>query len=90
MTLGIVHQVTLETAPRSQQPAATKFVHAQLKRIIRQIANLMTSHWRTARDNDETGAFYRHLQSDVGYKIKYRMQLRGKETTITRLRLGTS
>ena len=70
--LADVPQVSLETAPCNQQPAATKLVHAHLKRIIRQITNLMTSHWQTAWDNEETGAFYRHLKSDVGYKIKYR------------------
>ena len=90
MTIGNVPQLPLETAPCNQQPAATKLVREHLKGIIRQIANLMTSHSQTAGDNEETGAFYRHLQPDVGYKIKYRMQLRGKETTITRFRLSTS
>ena len=88
MTLGNVPQVPLETAPCNQQLAATMLVHTNLKRIIRQIANLMTSHWQMAWDNEETGALYGHLQPDVGYKIKYRMHLRGKETTITRLRIG--
>ena len=70
MTLGNVPQVHLETEQCNQQPAATKLVHAHLKRIIRQIANLMTSHLQMAWDNEETGAFYRHLQPDVGYTIR--------------------
>ena len=41
-------------------------------------------------ENEDTGAFYRHLQPDVSYKIKYRIQPRRKDTTITRLRLGHS
>ena len=41
-------------------------------------------------DNEETGALYRHLQPDVSYKIKYRIQPRRKDTTITHLRLGHS
>ena len=71
IVLADVPQVPLETAPCNQHPAAMKLVHAHLKRITRQIANLMTSHWQTAWDNEETGAFYRHLKPDVGYKIKY-------------------
>ena len=50
----------------------------------------MTSHRQTVWENEETGAFYSHLQPDAGYKIKYRNQPRRKDTTITRLRLGQS
>ena len=39
-------------------------------------------------ENENTGAFYRHLQPDVSYKIKYRIHPRRMDTTITRLRLG--
>ena len=70
--------------------AVCEVSHAHLKPILRQIADLMTSHWQTAWDNEETGAFNRHLQPDVSYKIKYRIQPRRKDTTITRLRLGHS
>ena len=70
--------------------ATAKSGHAHLKPIFRQIADPMTSHWQTAWDNEETGAFYRYLQPDVSYKIKYRMQPRRKYTAITRLRLGHS
>ena len=54
------------------------------------VAELVTSHWRTVWENEESGAFYRHLQSDVGYKIKYRMQPQRKDTTITRRCQGYS
>ena len=85
-----VPQVPLETAPRIQQRPATKSAHEHLKQIFRQIAYLMTSHWQTAWENEDTGAFYRHLQPDVSYKSKYRIKSRRKDTTITRLRLGHS
>ena len=85
-----VPQVPLETAPWIQQPPTAKSAQAHLKPIFRQIADVMTSHWPTAWDNEETEAFYRHLQSDAGYKIKYHIQPRLKDTTITRLRLGHS
>ena len=71
-----VPQVPLETTPWIQQPPTAKSAHAILKPIFRQIADLITSHWQTAWDNEETGAFYRHLQPDVSYKIKYRIQPR--------------
>ena len=89
VNLADIPYVPLETAPWIQQPPA-KSAHAHLKPIFRQIADLTTSHWQTAWDNEETGAFYRQLQPDVSYKIKYRIQLRRKDTTITRLRLGQS
>ena len=85
-----VPQVPLESAPWIQQPPTAKSAQAHLKPIFRQIADLMTSHWQTAWDNEETGAFYRHLQPDVSLKIKYRIQPERKDTTITRLRLGHS
>ena len=90
ISVADVPQVPLETAPWIQQPPTAKSAHANLKPIFRQIADRMTSHWQTAWDNEETGAFYRHLQPDVSYKIKYRIQSRRKDTTITRLRLGHS
>ena len=85
-----VPQVPLETAPWIQQLPVTKSAHAHLKPIFRQIADLMTSHWQTACENEDTGAFYRHLQLDVSYKIKYLIQPRRKDTTITRLYLWHS
>ena len=54
--------------------AATKSAHAHLKPIFREIADLMTSQWLTVWENEDTGAFYRHLQPDFSYKIKYRIQ----------------
>ena len=80
--------VPLETSPWIQQWPATKSAHSHLKLIFRQIADLMTSHWQTAWENENTDKFYRHLQPDVSYKIKYRIQTRREDTTITRLRLG--
>ena len=73
-----------------KQLPAKKSAHAHLKSIFREIADLMTSQWRTAWENEATGAFYHHIQPDVSYKIKYRIQPQRKDTTITRLRLGHS
>ena len=87
INIADVPQVPLATALWIQQPPTTKSAHAHLKPIFRQIADLMTSHRQTAWDNEETGAFYHHLQPDVSYKIKYRIQPRRKDTTITRPRL---
>ena len=85
-----VRQVPFEKAPWIQQLPATNSAHAHLKPIFQQIADLITSHWQTASENEETDAFYRHLQQGVSYKIKHRIQPRRKDTTITRLRLGHS
>ena len=81
-----VPQVPLETAPWIQQPPTAKSAYAHLNLIFRQIADLMTSHW----NNEETGAFYRHLQPDVSFWIKYRIQHRRKDATIIGLHLGHS
>ena len=85
-----VPQVPTERAPWIQQLPATKTDHAHLKPIFQEIADLMTSQWQTAWENEDTGAFYRHLLPDISYKVKYRIQPRRKDTTITRLRLGHS
>ena len=60
-----VSQVPTEIAPWIQQLPATKSAHAHVKPIFREIADLMTSQWQTAWENEDTGAFYRHLQPDV-------------------------
>ena len=62
--LADVPQVPLETAPCIQQPAVT---------------NLMTSHWQTAWDNEETGALHRHLQPYVGYRSSTACNLDGRK-----------
>ena len=49
-----VSEVPLETAPWMQQPPSSKSAHAQLKPIFQQIAELMTSHWQKAWENEET------------------------------------
>ena len=69
-----VSQVPLKTAPWIQQRPTTKSAQAYLKPILRQIADLLTSHWQTAWENEDTGAVYRHLQPHISYKIKYRIQ----------------
>jgi len=60
-----------------------------LKEFFTKIQNYAITKWQSIWCNSGTGKFYREIEPYVSLSIKYENKIRRKETTVTRLRLGT-
>jgi len=89
--LGIVGN---ETVDQLAQSATTNNrigvnISFELDEIYTKIQKFILAKWQTYWQTCNTGSFYRKIEPNVSFRIKYETQVRAKETIITRLRLGS-
>ena len=80
-----------ETVDQLAQFASTACVATslELKDMFIKVQEYIMSKWQHLWQSSNTGKFYRKVESNVSYTIKYENSVRAKEMMITRLRLGT-
>ena len=88
--LGIARNETADNLAQLDTMYNTADIESclELRDMHVHIQNFILAKWQAMWQSCPTGKFYKKIEPNVSFRIKYENQVRAKETSVTRLHLG--